>query len=533
MNSYVAVCSAVLTAPGEAMANTPMAVPMMANSMSTIFEHPCISVQQTKRGCLQECLGCEAKSEFKVFPGHVEQGQPKQEGIQQIGHLLEESSCPKRFCCGEMRSFRMPLTLGDKAGGQQVLEYTKPWSLPICIHIKTDGGSIDCPCCCCLPKLHTKLPNGTPLGSTEYYCDLFCFVPKFRVRDGTGAPVYRISPDTCCCNCCISCGCGGKGSKCFYIPFYIRDHSTNEKLNGALPGTQAEIRKVWSGFKKECCTTADNFQVWLTIPQAAGLWAGCLPTGLIPRDESQPSRFEHPHRRHLLRAAFRWLSAAGGRHYPDKPCRKLVKASPQLRCRFVSLLSGAVGGSVTSQLQWHGPSIVANSAAGHCDGGTACRAARRPSDQRQARLSHVPQSRGPLQKPVVIFMPVILVKKPLYQSWVHPATVLESSHSISRLQWGGLQDAEAYRPLTGLQKKLNDKTHRNVARGRNAYWTTSKASAPAERDSQQESTWAEVCVKGGNSFFNPSLHSRGMRKGRYVPSKAFVIDLKKIYLELS
>ncbi|EKX40948.1 hypothetical protein GUITHDRAFT_75098 [Guillardia theta CCMP2712] len=165
-----------------------------------------------------------------------------------------------------MRSFTIPLTLGDK-DGEVLLEYTKPWSCPICIHIHTDNGTIDCPCCCCLPKLHTKLPNGTFLGSSEYYCDMFCFVPKFRVRDQNGTPVYRISPDTCCGNCCVLPQCGGAGSKCLYIPFYIRDHSTSQKLDGAMPGTRAEIRKVWSGFKKECCTTADNFQV--VFPQGS------------------------------------------------------------------------------------------------------------------------------------------------------------------------------------------------------------------------------------------------------------------------
>eukprot|EP00960_Hanusia_phi_P037529 753002-Hanusia_phi.AAC.1 len=207
-----------------------------------------------------------------VYAGHVEQGQPRAEGIPPIGHLLEESSCPKRFCCGEMRSFRIPLRLGDK-DGQEIIEYTKPWSFPICFRIRTDNGNLDIPCCCFLPKLETKLPDGTFLGSTEYYWDMYCFVPKFRVRDRAGTPVYRIAPDTCCGNCCVLCGGGGAGSKCLFIPFYIRDHDTSMKLQGALPGTQAEIRKVWSGFKKELCTTADNFQVLALLR--------CLRGGLI------------------------------------------------------------------------------------------------------------------------------------------------------------------------------------------------------------------------------------------------------------
>ena len=61
-----------------------------------------ISVQQTMRGCLQEFCGCEAQSEYKVYPGHVEQGQKRAEGIEQFGHLLEDSSFFARLCLGEM-----------------------------------------------------------------------------------------------------------------------------------------------------------------------------------------------------------------------------------------------------------------------------------------------------------------------------------------------------------------------------------------------------------------------------------------------
>ena len=61
-----------------------------------------ISVQQTMRGCLQECCGCEAESEYKVYPGHVEQGQKRAEGIEQFGHLLEDSPFFARLCLGEM-----------------------------------------------------------------------------------------------------------------------------------------------------------------------------------------------------------------------------------------------------------------------------------------------------------------------------------------------------------------------------------------------------------------------------------------------
>ena len=39
-----------------------MAAPPTLNSM---FQNDAITVQQTTRGCVQECFGCEAKSEYQ------------------------------------------------------------------------------------------------------------------------------------------------------------------------------------------------------------------------------------------------------------------------------------------------------------------------------------------------------------------------------------------------------------------------------------------------------------------------------------
>ena len=51
-----------------------------------------------------------------------------------------------------------------------------------------------------------------------------------------------------------------------YIPFYIRDPETFEKLP-TTSGGEAMIKKVWSGMRKECCSDADNFHV--TFPANA------------------------------------------------------------------------------------------------------------------------------------------------------------------------------------------------------------------------------------------------------------------------
>ena len=77
----------------------PMGAPVVTNSMEmrTMFQPDAITVQQTRRGCLQECFGCEAKSEYRVFAGHVEEGQPRAEGIPQVGAALQPASAPCRL----------------------------------------------------------------------------------------------------------------------------------------------------------------------------------------------------------------------------------------------------------------------------------------------------------------------------------------------------------------------------------------------------------------------------------------------------
>merc|ERR1740129_174284 len=84
------------------------------------------------------------------------------------------------------------------------------------------------------------------------------YVPKFKYSE-EGKPVYILKPETCCGGCCIACSCcSGKG--CVYIPFYFHDPETMVVLGG-YNDDAPQIRKVWAGFKKECCSTADTFVV--------------------------------------------------------------------------------------------------------------------------------------------------------------------------------------------------------------------------------------------------------------------------------
>ncbi len=156
------------------------------------------------RGCYQECLGCQAKTEYRVFPGHIEQGQARAENIPQIAHLLEDSPCVLRCCCGVMRPFEMPLTEGEPKGdqyGRTIVTYRKPWSFPICCVINTPYGNFVFPCCCYLPKVTTTGADGRDIGHSQYMCDpsngnCCCCVPMYHVHDRDGTLKYIGVHDT-------------------------------------------------------------------------------------------------------------------------------------------------------------------------------------------------------------------------------------------------------------------------------------------------------------------------------------------------
>ena len=154
--------------------------PPVSQEMARVLDaSPAISVQQTMRGCLQECMGCEAKSEYKVYYGHVEQGQPRAEGIPPMGHLLEESPFILRCCCSASRPFTMPFTVPD-ADGRKVLEFKKGWNLPICCVIPVpDKEPLNCPCCCFLPEMETYAVADGSTGSLAGSAACASLCPKF------------------------------------------------------------------------------------------------------------------------------------------------------------------------------------------------------------------------------------------------------------------------------------------------------------------------------------------------------------------
>lgn len=225
-------------------------------------------VKQTMRGCLQECLGCEAKSEYKVSAMDYQyiEGTRLKEGAMNMPdelYILEESNCCLRICCQDGRPFVLKVSTGAEPGGQPVIEYRKPCGFPVMFTVHTENGDTSCPCCCLLPQVTAVTPEGAELNNTRYICDMCLYVPKFMYSEG-GVDKYKIRPETCCGGCCIVCKCGKGGQPS--IPFYFwkpdAGNDVSEKIQGAAPGQEPQITKVWAGMKKECCSTADNFAVF-------------------------------------------------------------------------------------------------------------------------------------------------------------------------------------------------------------------------------------------------------------------------------
>jgi len=240
--------------------------------LSVMKSADALLIKQTTRGCLQECLGCEAKSEFTVAPldwSKVDSYKvaPEAMEMKDTMYALEQSSCLMRFCCRDGRSFNMGLShfggMDEKnkpTAGKPIVNYVKPLGCPLNLSIPTNDGSIDCPCCCFLPKIDMTTPDGAPMNSqSSYVCTPCLAVPKLRYAED-GQDVYMLRPETCCGGCCIACSCSNlKG--CAFIPFYFHDPVTMEPIGGFDEQNAPQIRKVWAGWQKECCTSADTFAV--------------------------------------------------------------------------------------------------------------------------------------------------------------------------------------------------------------------------------------------------------------------------------
>ena len=198
-----------------------------------------MDIRQTRRGCFQELLGCEANTEFKYFIDD-----------QQVAYSLAESNCLLRICCPNMYPFEAKIV--DAEGSQnELLTVERP-----CVPFPVSS----CKCCECCLITSTFTSGGQPLGkiSEDYY---YC-VPTFTVTDATEQPVYKIHPPTCCGGICVNCctegnPCCGKG--CCKFPFHVFPYD-QEETHGDAPYI-GKILKRPKSLLTEAFTDANSFLV--------------------------------------------------------------------------------------------------------------------------------------------------------------------------------------------------------------------------------------------------------------------------------
>ena len=198
-----------------------------------------MSVRQTRRGWIQECLGCEAADEFKWF--NTTDG-----GNYQFATSLEESNCLSRMCCSGCHEFTM--VAKEEGTDAEILTMHRPWAC--------NAG----PCkCCCYQKMAYS-HQGQPLGEMVELC--YCCVPRMQIKDANGRPMYKVHSPTCCMGTCVNiCAegnpCCGRG--CCKIPYYIYPADQLDTDNGAP--FIGKIVKVPKSLKVELFTDAEAFDV--------------------------------------------------------------------------------------------------------------------------------------------------------------------------------------------------------------------------------------------------------------------------------
>jgi hypothetical protein len=214
--------------------NVNLSDPVSSQVMNRGFlDEPDLFVKQTRKGWFQECLGCDANTEFKI----ATMADQKKD----IYYATEDTSFCIRLICKGSRPFTMTVSEGGSAGGKVHAIYDRPFRC----HAQ--------PCkCCCYQELALKSPEGNPLGKVEEDC-WYC-VPSFKVMSDDTFVQYNIHQPTCCGGMCVDM-CAEGCCSC-RVPFHIYPIGHHEK--GQEVG---KITKVWGGLGKEILTDADSFEL--------------------------------------------------------------------------------------------------------------------------------------------------------------------------------------------------------------------------------------------------------------------------------
>lgn len=192
--------------------------------------YPNLFVKQTTKGCLQECMGCEAESEFNIATNEDQK--------RNIMYAIEESDFCCRLCFPKIRPFAMRVWDSPTKQGQHFVQYNRE---VLCL-----PGACKC---CCYQELVAQNGQGVPLGSTKETC--YCCIPTFDVINAEALVDYKVHMPICCG--CLPDICA---EGCCKVPFYIYKPTAD---GGEEKEPVGKIVKVWTGLAVELFTDADNF----------------------------------------------------------------------------------------------------------------------------------------------------------------------------------------------------------------------------------------------------------------------------------
>lgn len=190
-------------------------------------------VKQTRKGCIQECFGCDANTEFKIAT--LDQRESD------IYYALENTSCCIRFWCGALRPFEIDLWSGKDKSGAQIGKYRRPFRCAL-------GPQK----CCCHQEIVAESASGAKLGSVKE--NYWCCLPTFDIKDANNQQQFVMHYPTCCMGMCVNC-CAEGCCNC-RIPFYIYTPGKGDDKRQV-----GKIVKIWSGLGNEMFTDADKFEL--------------------------------------------------------------------------------------------------------------------------------------------------------------------------------------------------------------------------------------------------------------------------------
>lgn len=209
-----------------------------SNAIERIFSMPefenSIVVKQTRKGCFQQCLGCDPNQEFKITTEAKHEAKDKEH----LFYAVEKTNCCLRFICGGMRPYTIDMHEGPTKESPVFMSVKRPFAMSM-------GRGLMSPaflCEYCCPQKVEFLDGEKKKFGKAQMDPCYCCNPSMTIYDEAGKAEFTVTQDIC--GHLMQC-------KCKRIDFDIRKAGSKD-----ITGTTS---KLWGGWGKEIFTDADTF----------------------------------------------------------------------------------------------------------------------------------------------------------------------------------------------------------------------------------------------------------------------------------